>query len=99
MIFIAFADFYRSRLLGELGSLPTAEKSAAVKRSVFVAAVMPERAGGLDEPDIYEEGSWWHVQGKLSGSDVEKLFVLFQLYVLVSARDPRSARRFLGFSN
>lgn len=43
--------------MGELGSLPTAEKSAAVNRSVFVAAVMPERAGGLDEPDIYEEGS------------------------------------------
>ena len=48
---------------------------------------MPERAGGLDEPDVYEEGSRWHLQGKLSGSDVEKLVVLFPLYVPVFPRD------------
>ena len=60
---------------------------AAVYSSVFTAAVMPERAGRLDEPDIYEEGSRWHLQGKLSGSDVEKFVVLFQLYVPVFARD------------
>jgi len=44
-------------LLGKLGSLQTAEKSAAVYRSVFAGAFMPERAGGLDEADVYEEGS------------------------------------------
>lgn len=66
-------------MLDKLGSLPTAEKSAAVYRSVFAAAVIPERAGGLDEPDIYEDASRWHLQGKLRGSDVEKLVVLFQL--------------------
>ena len=60
-------------MLDKLGSLPTAENSAAIYSSVFAAAVMPERAGGLDEPDVYEEGSRWHLQGKLSGSDVEKI--------------------------
>ena len=74
-------------MLDKLGSLPTAEKSAAVYGSVFAAAVIPERAGGLDEPDVYEEGSRWHLQGKLSGRDEEKLVVLFQLYVPVFARD------------
>ena len=86
-------------MLDKLGSLPTVEKSAAVYRSVFAAAVIPERAGGLDEPDIYEDASRWHLQGKLRGSDVEKLVVLFQLYVPVSARDQDRRDGVLGLSN
>ena len=56
-------------MLGKLGSLPIAEKSATVCGSVFAVAVLPEGAGGLGELDLHEESSRWHLQGNLGGSD------------------------------
>lgn len=73
-------------MLGKLGSLPIAEKSATVGGSVFAVAVLPEGAAGLGELDLHEESSRWHLQGNLGGSDVEKAVVLFQLYVPVFAK-------------
>ena len=42
---------------------------------------MPERAGGLDEPDVYEEGSRWHLQGKLSFSYAGLLSMFYIFFV------------------
>ena len=80
-------------MLGKLGSLPIAKKTATVCGSVFAVAVLLERAGGLSELDLHEESSRWHLQVNLGGSDVEKAVVLFQLYVPVFAKQgTRSAR-------
>lgn len=73
-------------MLGKLGSLPIAEKSATVCGSVFTVAVLPERAGGLGELDLHKESSQWHLHVNLGVCDIEKAVVLFQLYVPVFAK-------------
>ena len=73
-------------MLGKLGSLPIAEKSATVCGSVFMVAVLPERAGGLGKFDLHEESSRRHLHINLRASDVEKAVVFFQVYVSVFAK-------------